>query len=98
PAHIVNLELGYKPSEGLGGRLRYHWEDGYYIDNQNEHESEDWGRLDAQVSYGFGTRRNYLFSLEVINLLDKKYADYTSATSYSPALPLSAYLTMTVEF
>ncbi|WP_446010809.1 TonB-dependent receptor [Candidatus Electrothrix sp.] len=98
PAHIVNLELGYKPSEGLGGRLRYHWEDGYYIDNQNEHESEDWGRLDAQVSYLFETERTYRLSLDIINLLDDKYADYTSATSYSPALPLSVYLTMTLEF
>ena len=98
PAHIVNLEVGYAPSEGLGGRLCYHWEEGYYLDNQNEHESEDWGRLDAQVSYRFETKEKHLFALDVINLLDKKYADYSSNTSYSPALPLSVYLTMTMEF
>ena len=101
PAHIVNLEVGYAPSEGLGGRLRYHWEEGYYLDNQNEHESENWGRLDAQVSYHFETKRNYRLSFDVINLLDKKYADYTGGgmdRTYSPALPLSAYLTMTVNF
>ncbi len=98
PAHIFNLEIGYKPSDGLGGRLRYHWEDGYYLDRQNKHESESWGRLDAQLSYGFGTERKYRCSFDIINLLDNEYADYTSATSYSPALPLSAYLTMIVEF
>lgn len=101
PAHTVNLEAGYSPSSGLGGRLRYHWEDGYYLDNLNKKETEDWGRLDAQLSYRFGTARRCLLAFDIINLLDKKYADYVGGGAspvYSPALPLSAYLTMTVEF
>lgn len=76
PEHIVNLEAGYAPPDGLGGRLRYHWEAGYYADNENTQESEDWGRLDAQVSYLFGTERKYRVAFDIINLLDKKYADY----------------------
>ncbi|WP_417912364.1 TonB-dependent receptor [Candidatus Electronema sp. TJ] len=102
PERTCNLEAGYSPGSGLGGRLRWHWEGEYYLDSLNTKEAEAWGRLDAQLSYRFGNKEKYLFALDIINLLDKEYADYVgisgTETVYSPALPLSAYLTMTVEF
>ncbi|WPD23327.1 MAG: TonB-dependent receptor [Candidatus Electrothrix scaldis] len=98
PEHVVNMEVGYNPPSGTGGRVRYHWEEGYYLDKENQQESEDWGRVDAQLSYRFGEKERYLLALDVMNLFDEKYADYTSSSSYSPALPLSTYLTMTVDF
>jgi len=101
PEHIVNLEAGYAPPSGFGGRIRYHWEDGYYTDNANLFSSDSWYRVDAQASYRFGAKTKYMLALDAINLLDKKYADYTSGAAnktYSPALPLSVYLTLSVDF
>ncbi len=63
--------------------------------------SDSWDRIDAQVSYRFGGRAQYLAALDVVNLLDKKYADHTSGSTvrnYSPRLPLSVYLTFKMDF
>ena len=101
PENIYNVEIGYSPPAGVGGRLRYHYEDGYYLDDANLYESDAWDRLDAQVSYRFGQQARYLVALDVVNVLDEKYADYTSGTTnktYSPALPLSVYATFVVDF
>ncbi|MDA8139965.1 MAG: TonB-dependent receptor [Desulfobacteraceae bacterium] len=101
PQNICNAEIGYMPQRGYGGRLRYHYEDGYYLDDPNLYKSDAWDRFDAQLSYRFGQTANYLLALDAVNLLNKKYADYTSGTTsrtYSPALPLSLYATFTVDF
>jgi iron complex outermembrane receptor protein len=101
PENIYNAEVGYTPPRGLGGRLRYHYEDGYYLDDANLYKSDAWDRFDAQASYRFGQKANYMVALEVVNLLDEKYADYTSGTTsktYSPALPISVYGTFTIDF
>lgn len=101
PQNIYNAEIGYAPPRGGGGRLRYHYENGYYLDNANLFKSDAWDRFDAQVAYRFGQNANYLLALDVVNLLDEKYADYTSGTvnkTYSPALPLSLYATFTIDF
>ena len=101
PENIYNVEIGYSPPAGIGGRLRYHYEDGYYLDDANLYESDAWDRIDAQVSYRFGRQARYLVALDVVNVLDEKYADYTSGTinkTYSPALPLSVYATFVVDF
>jgi iron complex outermembrane receptor protein len=108
PENIYNAEVGYNPPTGLGGRLTYHYEDGYYLEDVNVFTSDSWDRLDAQVSYRFGSNARYLAALDVVNLLDKKYADYTSGTpdyehgtiakTYSPGLPLSVYMTFMIDF
>jgi iron complex outermembrane recepter protein len=101
PENIYNAEAGYDPPTGLGGRLNYHFEDGYCLDDANLFTSDSWDRLDAQVSFRFGSKAQYLAALDMVNLLDNKYADYTSGTTnktYSPGLPLSMYLTFTMDF
>jgi iron complex outermembrane receptor protein len=101
PENIYNAEAGYEPPTGLGGRLTYHYEDGYFLDDDNLYTSDSWDRVDAQVSYRFGSKAQYLAALNVVNLLDKKYADYTSGTTsktYSPGLPLSVYATFMIDF
>jgi iron complex outermembrane receptor protein len=101
PENIFNIEAGYAPSTGLGGFLAYHHEDGFYLDDANLYMSDSWGRVDAQASYRFGSMSQYLVALDIVNLLDEKYADYSSGTTtrkYSPALPLSLYMTFKVEF
>ena len=101
PDTVVNLELGYNPPEGLGGRLRYHYESEYYTDDANEYTSDAWDTVDAQVFYRFGHKKKYTLAVDVINIFDEKYADYTSGGAtkkYSPAQPLSVYGTFTVTF
>ena len=101
PDTTVNLELGYNPPEGLGGRLRYQYESEYYLDDENKYTSEAWDTVDAQVFYRFGYKNEYMIALDAINLFDEKYADYTSGGAqkiYSPGLPLSVYATLTVDF
>jgi len=101
PDTTVNLELGYNPPEGLGGRLRYQYESEYYLDNANDYTSKAWDTIDAQAFYRFGHKNEYMIALDVINLFDEKYADYMSGgaqKTYSPGLPLSVYATLTVDF
>jgi iron complex outermembrane receptor protein len=101
PKDTYNVEIGYQPPSGIGGYISYHYEDGYYLDDANLFMSDSINRVDAQVSYRFGTTTQYMLALDIVNLLDEKYADYTSGTTdktYSPALPLSAYITFTLDF
>jgi iron complex outermembrane receptor protein len=101
PENIYNAEIGYSPPSGLGGRLRYHYEDGFYLDDANAFESDSWDRLDTQITYRFGSNAAYMVALDIVNVLDETYADYTSGTTnkqYSPGLPLSAYLSFTMDF
>lgn len=102
PDTIVNLELGYRAEEGLGGWLRYHYQSGADLNEANTIQSDSWDTVDMNVFYCFGLQNKYMFALDVINLFDEKYADTESywggTTSYSPGLPLSVYATFTVDF
>jgi len=102
PDTIVNLELGYNPSEGLGGRLQYHYQSGADMDDANTMTGESWNTINANVFYRFGHKNKYMFAMDVINIFDEKYPAYESYwggnKSYSPGLPLSVYSTFTVTF
>ncbi|MBT8339695.1 MAG: TonB-dependent receptor, partial [Desulfatitalea sp.] len=107
PESIYNVEVGYSPPAGIGGRLRYHYEDGYYLDDDNQHKSDGWDRVDAQLCYRFGRLSRYLAAIDIVNLLDEQYADYTgyvnlanggAKKTYSPALPFSVYATFVIDF
>ena len=98
PENIANIELGYDPPKGFGGRIRYHYQTGAMLDNANTMKGESWGKFDANVFYRFGNTRNYMLSLEIINVFDEKYPASQSGTNYSPSLPLSAYLSFSVDF
>ena len=101
PDNIVSLELGYNPLEGFGGRARYHYESGYYLDDANKYKSDNWDKLDMQVFYCFGDERKYMLAIDAINIFDEKYADYTGGGAekkYSPGLPLSVYATFTITY
>jgi iron complex outermembrane receptor protein len=100
PDHIVNLEVGYAPSLGLGGRLRYRYVSDRYIDSANTFTLDGHQVVNAQVSYTFSPK--YRLELDVINLFDEKYANYAGYTNgemtYAPEDPLSVYLTLRVHF
>ena len=98
PDNIANIELGYNPIRGLGGWIRYHYQSGGKLDDANTMDGESWDKFDANVFYRFGNTHRYMVALEIINLFDEKYPASQSGTSYSPSLPLSAYLTFTVDF
>lgn len=100
PRDIVNLEAGYRPTQGLGGRVNLRYVSDSYIDSANTMTKDSHVVLNGQLSYRF--KKHYVLELDVVNLLDEKYADYASYTNgemtYSPADPLSVYLTFRVDF
>lgn len=100
PEHVINAEVEYRPDQGFGGRLRYRYVSNWYIDSPNTMEADGYHVVDAQVSYRFNQR--YRLTLDVINLLDEKYSEYASYTNgercYSPADPLSVYLTLSIDW
>ncbi len=101
PDNIAGLEFGYNPVKGFGGRIQYHYESGYYLDDANIYKSDSWDTVDIQTFYCFGIEKKYMLALDVINIFDKKYADYTGGGTekkYSPGLPLSVYTTFTITF
>ncbi len=102
PDNIVNIELGYNPIKGLGGWVRYHYQSGAMLDEANTIKGESWDKVDANVFYRFGNLQRYTIALEIQNVFDEKYpatqSYWSGATSYSPGLPLSAYLSFTVDF
>jgi outer membrane receptor protein involved in Fe transport len=40
-------------------------------------QSDGWDTVDAQGFYRFGNKNKYMIALDVVNLFDEKYADYT---------------------
>lgn len=100
PDHIVNLEVGYKPALGFGGRLRFRYVSDRYINEANTMTLDGHQVVNGQVSYTFSPK--YRLELDVINLLDEKYTNYSSIANgertYAPEDPLSVYLTLRVNF
>ncbi len=100
PHDIANVEAGYRPELGLGGRLRLRYVSKSYIDSANTMENDSKVVVSGQVSYRFNER--YSLELDVENLFDEKYSDYSSYTNgemtYAPGDPLSAYLTFKVDY
>lgn len=100
PDHVVNLEAGYQPTLGLGGRLRYRYVSDRYIDSANTMVLDGHGVVSAQLNYTFSPK--YRLELDVVNLFDEKYTNYSSYTNgertYAPEDPLSVYLTLRVHF
>jgi iron complex outermembrane receptor protein len=102
PDTTVNLELGYRAPEGFGGWLRYHYQSEAPLDEANTIRSDSWDTVNANAFYRFGRENKYMIALDVINILDEKYAGtesyWSGNASYSPGLPLSVYATFTVDF
>jgi len=98
PDDIVNIEMGYNPIKGFGGWFRYHYQSGGKLDDANTIDGESWDKIDANVFYRFGDHPRYMVALEIINVFDEQYPSSQSGTNYSPGLPLSAYLSFTVDF
>jgi iron complex outermembrane receptor protein len=100
PDHIINLEVGYGPPLGLGGRLRWRYVSDRYINEANTMTLDGHQVVNGQVSYTFSPK--YRLELDVINLFDEKYTNYSSIANgertYAPEDPLSVYLTLRVNF
>lgn len=100
--NIANIELGYNAPEGFGGWIRYHYQSGAELDKANTVEGESWDKVDANAFYRFGSKNKYMLALDIINLFDEKYPDtesYSSGrTNYSPGLPLTVYVSFTVDY
>jgi outer membrane receptor protein involved in Fe transport len=82
--HMLNLEVGYAPPAGFGGRLSYHLESGGYtldipsvdingvpVDGPHKAKLQKFDTLDLQLSYRFNDKYRLVF--DVTNLLNKKY-------------------------
>jgi iron complex outermembrane receptor protein len=110
PRHITNIEIGYDPPEGLGGRVNFNWnadfmvQDFLYPGNVEpwHAKGQDYGRLDLQLSYKFNEK--FQLMLDCLNILDKDYMGYQAAArstaqfyTYSPLHPLTIYLSLNVN-
>lgn len=100
PEHVINLEAAYEPGKGFGGKLGYRYVSDWFLDSANSMTADSFHVVDAQVSYRFN--RRYSLALDVVNLLDEKFAEYVGFTNgektYAPTDPLSAYLTLTIDW
>lgn len=100
PENVFNAELSYEPELGLGGRLRYRWVSDWNVDAANTIKADGFQTVDAQISYRFDKR--YRLTLDIINLFDATYAEYVAYANdektYAPGDPLSAYLTLTIDW
>lgn len=100
PHNVFNVEVAYQPQLGLGARLNYRYVTDWWVDSANTVKADGFDTVNAQVSYRFDKR--YKLALDVINVLDHKYAEYVGFTNgekiYAPADPLSAYLTLTIDW
>lgn len=100
PHDIANVEVGYRPELGLGGRINLRYVSASYIDSANTMQLDAHTVVNGQVSYRFN--EHYSLELDVVNLFDEKYSDYSGYTNgemtYAPADPLSAYLTFKVDY
>lgn len=100
PENVLNAEAAYEPPKGVGGRLRYRWVSDWNIDSANTLSADGYQVVDAQVSYRFDKR--YRLALDIVNLLDEKYSEYVGyangVKTYAPADPISAYLTLTIDW
>jgi outer membrane receptor protein involved in Fe transport len=90
PKHIVNLELGYAPPEGLAGRLNLRYEGQNYFRSSPKTQinglpntvtphvarNKDKILMDMQLSYRFN--ENYRMLLDVNNIFNKKYYYYST--------------------
>lgn len=102
PDTVVNAELGYNPPDGFGGWIRYHHQSGGKLDEANTVKGESWGKADANIFYRFGDKQKYMAAIDIINLFDVKYPEtqsyWSGSTSYSPGLPFSLYVSLTVNY
>lgn len=100
PQHVFNAEIGYQPDLGLGGRINYRYVTDWWVDAANTIKADAFYSCNAQVSYRFDKR--YKLALDVINVFDNKYSEYAGFANgektYAPADPLSAYLTLTIDW
>lgn len=101
PRHVANASVAYDPGErGWGVRLTGRWVYKWYINTANTEEADGFVTADAQASYRFNSR--YRIALDVVNIFNKKYSEYAGLANnektYAPADPLSAYLTLNVDF
>jgi len=99
--NIANASISLEPGErGWGARFSGRWVDDWYVDAANSIEADGYTTADAQLSFRFNTA--YKLTLDVINLFDVAYAEYVglanNVKTYAPADPLSAYLTLNVDF
>ena len=84
PRQVANLELAYAPDQGLGGRVKFRYEDGGLLANNpgvlasgapnpdanRRYEGRDKTSLDLRLSYKFNER--YKLTLDVLNVTNRE--------------------------
>jgi outer membrane receptor protein involved in Fe transport len=90
PRHIVNMEFGYAPKEGLAGKVNFRYEGQNYfrstpsrLENGNANpttpyvaKNKDKVLVDLQLSYRFN--KNYRLLFDVNNVFNKMYFYYSA--------------------
>jgi outer membrane receptor protein involved in Fe transport len=107
PRHIFNVEVSYRPDQGLGGRASFNWNADLLLRNDPRtttyngvYYAENFGTLDLQLNYRFNEK--YKINLDVTNVFNDRprhgVPNQNGYFAYWPANPTAAYLTFEVDF
>ena len=96
PEYIWNTGIQYDSSYGTGARIWYRSVGKWYTDETNEHSYKGYETADLTVYQSIA--KNWTVSLDVKNLLDKKYAEYvgfwSGSNQYMSSNPRAFYVSM----
>ena len=103
PRHQVGGVLRYTNPAGFTGDISLKWIDKYYMDNENVNTYKGHCVANTKLAYKW---KRYFTSLSINNLLNTKYATWTSASykrgtwteSYYPGWPFNVIFTAGTRF
>jgi iron complex outermembrane receptor protein len=106
PRYIFNAEVAYEPPEGLGGRATYNWTGNMLRTDDPSRAiykvlyAHDQGSVDLQLNYRFSP--SVKLSLDLLNAFNERPVQGTPNAAgyftYAPVAPMTAYLTLELNF
>lgn len=93
----ANYDFQQAAFKGLSIGAGVYWQSSTYLSNQNFFKSDSFYNLDASIAYQF---QRYKLAATIKNLTDEDYFQYFGyfGGRVVPAQPVSAYVTLTIDF
>ncbi|MDR2436798.1 MAG: TonB-dependent receptor [Endomicrobium sp.] len=99
--HIYNIEISYSPPLGFGGRATFNYNANILNSYQpsGPYYNSNYGSLDLQASYKFND--SYTVKLDILNVTNDRPVQgskYNQYYTYAPVAPITAYVTLEMNF